>query len=83
MLCEQGGRWSAQGRVGGILKRAKHTGDVFQRRRLNTPLADGTFRLALEINDHEVLAREEYLSQMQVAVAANSTGIDQSTRQFT
>ena len=64
------------------MERAQHAGDVAQRRALDPALADGAGRLALEVDDHEVLARPQHLPEVVVAVHAHADvderGVEQS-----
>ena len=58
--------------VRGVVERAQHAGDVAQRRALEPPLAERARRLALEVDDDEVLAGVEHLAEVVVAVAADA-----------
>ena len=61
-----------QSRVGRVVERAEHARDVAQRRALEPALADRARGLALEVDDHEVLARPEHLAEVEVAVDAHA-----------
>ena len=56
------------GRAGGVIERADHPGDIAQRRVLAPPLRHRPRRLALEIDDVEIVLHREHLSQVIVAV---------------
>ena len=56
------------GRSRRIGERPQHARDVPQRRMLRPPLRQRTHRLALEIDDEEVAARHQHLTQMVVAM---------------
>ena len=62
--------WRA--RVRRVVERAQHAGHVAQRRALDPPLAERPRRLALEVDDHEVVAGVEHLAEVVVAVAADA-----------
>ena len=57
-----------QGRFGGVMERAQHPGHVAERRAFDTAFAHRPRRLTLEIDDHEVLAGKEHLTEVIVAV---------------
>src|SRR6266849_10451604 len=62
--------------VRSIVERAEHARHVSQRRTLNPSLAEWTRRFALEVDDDEIFPGIEHLSQMVVAVAANTHSHD-------
>ncbi len=53
-----------------VVERAQHAGDVAQRTRACAALLERTRGLALEIDDQEVVAREQDLPEVEVAVVA-------------
>src|SRR5579871_896529 len=55
-------------RGGGVRERAQHPGDVAERRALAPALDERPRRLALEVDDHPVVAGEEGLAEVVVAV---------------
>ena len=59
-----------QGGLRGIVERSQHAGDVAQRRLLGAALVHASQRLALEVEDVEVVADHDDLPQMKVAVQA-------------
>src|SRR6266705_4071107 len=63
-----------QGRVGRVVKRAQHAGDVFQCGPLEPPLAQRAGRLSFEIDDEEIFSRIEELAEMIVAMAPDTHG---------
>src|SRR5215207_6845719 len=63
--------------MGGVGERAEHARHISQRRSLEPALGQGATRLALEIDDRDVVASDQHLSKMVVAVAADS-GCDES-----
>src|SRR6266853_627884 len=52
-----------------ICKRAQHAGDVRQRAVFASPLGDALTGSAFEIGDDEIVALQQHLAQMVVAVA--------------
>src|SRR3546814_96595 len=64
------------------MKRAQHSSHVAQRRGLDAPLAHGPLRLTLEVDDHEVLACEQHLPQVEIAVATDPPRIDAVAQEF-
>ena len=62
--------------MGGVLKRAQHSGHITQGGAFDAPFRDRTGGFALEINDDEIVSREEHLSEMEIAVAADAHGAD-------
>src|SRR5688500_17343103 len=58
--------------IDGVMERAHHAGHVAQRRAFDPPLGERPRRCAFEVDDDEVLARVQHLSQMIVAVDANT-----------
>src|SRR5215207_11405730 len=63
--------------MGGVGERAEHARHISQRRSLEPALGQGATRLALEIDDRDVVASDQHLSKMVVAVAADR-GRDES-----
>src|SRR5690242_7475963 len=63
-----------EGRVGPVVKRAQHSGDVAQGGILDATLADGPPGISFEIDEDEVFPGKENLSQMKVAVNSGSHG---------
>ena len=55
---------AADGGAGGIVERAQHAGDVAQRRHLAMALGDGAVRLALEIDEGDVVLDDEDLDEV-------------------
>ena len=53
-----------------VVERAQHAGDVAQRRMLRAPLRERPRRLAFEVDDDEVVARDQHLAEVIVAVVA-------------
>ena len=53
-----------------VAERAQHAGDVAQRRMLAPALGERPRRLALEVDDHEVVVGEQHLAEVIVAVVA-------------
>ena len=64
-------RDAAQGAVLHIAEGAHHPGDIAQRRMFGAPLLQAVARLALEIDDDEVIAGHQHLAQVIVAVNAD------------
>ena len=62
------------------VERANHAGHVAQRRSLDASFTDGSRVLPLEVNDDEVLAGEEQLRQMVIAMAANPLAVQRGSR---
>jgi hypothetical protein len=54
------------------MKGPDHDGYVAQRQSLETTVAQRTFRLPLEIDNHKILASKQQLAKPQVAVAAGA-----------
>ena len=61
-----------QRRVRGVVKRAQHAGNVLQRRALLAAILKRASRLPFEIDNDEITAGEEDLSEMIVAVDAGN-----------
>ena len=57
-------------RPGDIVEGAEHAGDIDQRGGLLAPLRKVALRLAFEVDDHDVVLRDEHLAEMEVAVDA-------------
>src|SRR5207253_2152773 len=55
-------------RAAGIAERAQHPGHIAQRRMLLAALGQRPRRLALEIDDQEIVVRNEHLPEVIVAV---------------
>jgi 4-alpha-glucanotransferase len=66
----------AQGRGGGVLKRSHHAGHVAQGAALVAPLDQVPRRLALEVDDDEVVAGREHLAEVVVAVNAHAPALE-------
>ena len=64
------------GGVGGVVERTEHAGHVLHGRTLHPSLAEWPCRLALKIDDHEVLTGVKHLSQVIVAVDARAQRVD-------
>ena len=59
-----------------VVERAHQAGDVAHGARRRAALGDGAGRFAFEVDDHEVVARHQNLSEMIVAVDADAAGVD-------
>ena len=59
-----------------IVDRADQAGDVARRRRLAPPLGQRAARLALEIDDEDVVLDDQHLAEMEVAVVADLQAVD-------
>src|ERR1043165_3214193 len=55
-----------------VVERAQHSGDIAQRRKLGATLVQRLKRLALEIDDDDVGAGNQYLAKMEVAMNARA-----------
>src|SRR6266851_1062895 len=55
-----------------VVERAQHARDVAQCAAFDPPLAQRPRRLAFEVDDHEVVARPQHLSEVIVAVRADA-----------
>ena len=55
----------------GGVERPDHAGDIAQGRLLDAPFLDGAAGFPLEVDDREVLAGEEKLTEVVVSVAAD------------
>ena len=64
-------RDAAQRAVLHVAERAQHAGDVAQRRLLGAPLLEAVAGLTLEIDDDEIVARQQHLTEMIIAVDAD------------
>ena len=53
---------------GGVVVGAEHAGDVDERRTLDTPLADRSGRLTLEVDEHVPVAGDQDLAEVEVTV---------------
>ena len=53
-----------------VVERAQHAGHVAQRRMLGAPLVERPARLAFEVDDDEVVLRQQHLAEVIVAVEA-------------
>src|SRR5205085_7449736 len=58
------------GRAARVAERAQHAGDIAQRRVLAAALGEWPRGLALEVDDQEVVVRNEHLAEVVVAVMA-------------
>ena len=65
-----------RGRLPGVVQGADHAGQVEGGRALEPPPAERAARLALEVDDDEVLPGPEHLPEMEVAVTADPEGLD-------
>ena len=63
-------------RIRRVVERPQHPGDVAQRSALDAALAERPRRLALEIDDHEIVARVEHLAEVIVAVRPDAQTAD-------
>ena len=59
-----------------IVDRADQAGDIARRRRLAPALLDAAPRLALEIDDEDVVLDDQHLAEMEVAVVADLHRLD-------
>src|SRR3979490_3395454 len=68
------------------MKRADHTGHVFDRRPFNAPLTHGPRIVAVKVGSDEIAARVKHISQMIVTVMtgahARNSGIAKSGEPF-
>ena len=64
-----------------VAERAQHPGDVPQRRLLGAALLEAVARLALEIDDDEVIARHQHLAEVVVAMDADLQALRRLARQ--
>jgi hypothetical protein len=64
-------RDATQGCLRRVAERTQHAGHVAQRQLLGAPLVERSTRFALEVDDHEVVARHQHLPQVVVAVHAD------------
>ena len=55
-----------------VVEGAQHARHVAQRRALGAALLEGARRLALEVDDDEVVARDQYLPEVVIAVKARA-----------
>ncbi len=65
-----------QGGMGGVVERTQHPGNVAQGGAFDAPFRDGAGRFALEIDDDKIASREKHLSEMVIAVTADTHGAD-------
>jgi molybdopterin synthase catalytic subunit len=65
-----------QRRVGGVVERAQHPGDIAEGRTLLAALTDRPGRLALEVDNDEVAAGIEHLTEVVITVIANPLGLE-------
>src|SRR5438128_5837336 len=61
-------------RVGGILERPQHAGNIPQGRVLELAFTHQLLRLPLEVKNNQIVAGIEYLAQVIVAVTADAPG---------
>ena len=64
-----------------VIERADHAGDVAQRRALAPPRRDRASRLALEIDQVEIVLHRDHLAEVQIAVKAGLHSGDLVRRQ--
>ena len=61
---------------GRIIDRTDQAGDVARRRRLAPPFGERAARLAVEIDDEDVVLDDQHLAEMEVAVMADVEPVD-------
>src|SRR5439155_10179034 len=69
-------RLAEQASVGGVMEGSQHPGDVPEGRALEPSVTKGSRRLALEVDNHEVVASVEHLPEVVVAVATDVDRFD-------
>src|SRR6266545_1216840 len=76
VLLRRGSDPSEQPRVGRVVERSEHPGNVAKGRSLDAPLRQRPCRFPFEVDDHEVLSRVQDLTEVEVAVHPDPLGVD-------
>src|SRR5690349_1183549 len=66
---------------GRMMERADHRGHIAERQPLHAAIPERSLRLALEIDNHKILAREEQLAQAEIPVTANALAAEAAGHQ--